>query len=170
MIEILRLDDNLREIGIRGDCVYGIYTTPTINDVYDLADKSFYVNTYMGMLNKLLSQNNLPTISIGIGVSIDEELVVKAGRKGVGINNAVWIGNAVTKASNLSSLGNKNYILPICFSELAYNNFIGKLVENNGEIARGWFTRRYNSDYSVYYDANIIDLTFNNWIMEGMKD
>lgn len=28
IIEILREDDNLREIGIRGDCVYAIYTTP----------------------------------------------------------------------------------------------------------------------------------------------
>ena len=28
IIEILREDDNLREIGIRGDCVYVIYTTP----------------------------------------------------------------------------------------------------------------------------------------------
>ena len=26
IIEILRVDDNLREIGIRGDCVYAIYT------------------------------------------------------------------------------------------------------------------------------------------------
>ena len=29
VIEILRKDDNLREIGIRGDCVYAIYTTPS---------------------------------------------------------------------------------------------------------------------------------------------
>lgn len=28
VIEILRKDDLLREIGIRGDCVYAIYTTP----------------------------------------------------------------------------------------------------------------------------------------------
>lgn len=28
VIEILRVDENLREIGIRGDCVYAIYTTP----------------------------------------------------------------------------------------------------------------------------------------------
>ena len=35
IIEILRNDDNLREIGIRGDCVYGIYTTPKRVDIYD---------------------------------------------------------------------------------------------------------------------------------------
>lgn len=58
IIEILRDDDNLREIGIRGDCVYAIYTTPSINDIYEIANKSFWVNTYMKMLNKLLIEKN----------------------------------------------------------------------------------------------------------------
>ena len=49
IIEILRKDDNLREIGIRGDCVYAVYTTPKKDDVYEIADKTFYVNTYMNM-------------------------------------------------------------------------------------------------------------------------
>lgn len=31
IIEILREDDRLREIGIRGDCVYAIFTTPKKN-------------------------------------------------------------------------------------------------------------------------------------------
>lgn len=41
IIEILRSDDNLREIGIRGDCVYGIYSTPQKNDILELADKTY---------------------------------------------------------------------------------------------------------------------------------
>ncbi len=76
------------------------------------------------MLNKLLENKGYTEISVGIGVSSSQELVVKAGRKGVGINNMVWIGNAVTKASNLSSLGNKNGLRSIVFSELSYVNFI----------------------------------------------
>ncbi|NQT57762.1 MAG: hypothetical protein HQ557_02145 [Bacteroidetes bacterium] len=35
----------------------------------------------------------------------DKELVIKAGRKDTGINNQVWIGDAVSKASTLSTLG-----------------------------------------------------------------
>ena len=50
IIEILRNDVNLREIGIRGDCVYGIYTTPQKSDVLELMDKTFYINTYMKTL------------------------------------------------------------------------------------------------------------------------
>lgn len=115
IIEILRKDDNLREIGIRGDCVYAVYTTPKKDDVYEIADKTFYVNTYLKMLNSILDNRSLPTITAGIGMSTAQELVVKAGRKDVGINSKVWIGTAVSRASNLSSLGNKNGFSPIVY-------------------------------------------------------
>ncbi|MBZ9691849.1 adenylate/guanylate cyclase domain-containing protein [Clostridium sp. M14] len=170
IIEILRDNDNLREIGIRGDCVYAIYTTPGKDDEYEIADMSFYINTYMKMLNKLLADKKFPTVSVGIGVATAQELVVKAGRKDVGINNKVWIGDAVTKASNLSSLGNKNGLKPIVFSSSSYNNFINQLVENNGDDAKGWFTEHTNTEYGTYYDADIIKSDFNDWINNGMKE
>ena len=52
VIEILRKDEKLREIGIRGDCVYAIYTTPSKDAIYELADKTFWINTYMKMLEQ----------------------------------------------------------------------------------------------------------------------
>ena len=170
VIEILRNDELLREIGIRGDCVYAIYTTPKKDDIYELADKTWYINTYMGMLNKLLKDKNYPTISVGIGMSSAQELVVKAGRKGVDINNKVWIGEAVTKASNLSSLGNKDGINPLVYSSCSYSNFIDKLVKGNGEEAKGWFTEKVSSDYGTYYHATIVKSNFYEWISNGMKD
>ena len=80
VIEILRKDDLLREIGIRGDCVYAIYTTPNQVDILEIINKSCYINTFMNMLNKLLAAKGFSTISVGIGISSDQELVVKAGR------------------------------------------------------------------------------------------
>lgn len=168
IIEILRKDENLREIGIRGDCVYAIYTTPDKADEYELADKTFYINTFMNMLNKLLAEKGYPTISVGIGMSTAKELVVKAGRKDVGINSKVWIGKAVTKASNLSSLGNKNGLSALIYSESSYNNFIDKLIEKNGEEAKSWFTKHTTIDYGIYYDASIVKSNFDKWIEEGM--
>jgi class 3 adenylate cyclase len=171
VIEILRDDDNLREIGIRGDCVYAIYTTPLKSTILEVADKSFFINTYMRMLNKLLAEKSFPTISVGIGVATEKELVVKAGRKDVGINSKVWIGDAVTKSSNLSSLGDKNFINPIVFSILSYDNFIDELVKKNKDKdAKSWFTQVYHTDYGTYYHANIIKTEFNTWIKDGMKD
>ncbi len=170
IIEILRGDDNLREIGIRGDCVYAIYTTPKKNDTYEAADKAFYINTYINMLNKILTDKGFSSIKVGIGVSTAQELVVKAGRKDVGINSKVWIGDAVTKASNFSSLGNKNGLKSIVFSSLSYSNFIDKLVEEVGEKAKGWFTKHDSDEYGTYYDANIIKSDFEQWIDDGMPD
>lgn len=170
VIEILRKDDNLREIGIRGDCVYAIYTTTYKNDIYEIADKTFYLNTYMKMLNKLLGDKKFPTISVGIGMATAQELVVKAGRKDVSINSKVWIGDAVTKASNFSSLGSKNGLSEIVFSSCSYDNFIDKLIERNGEKAKNWFTKHSSTEYGTYYDANIIKTEFNSWINSGMNE
>lgn len=171
IIEILRDDDNLREIGIRGDCVYAIYTTLQKVDIYELADKTFYINTYMKMLNELLKKRSLPQIEVGIGMSTAQELVVKAGRKDVGINNKVWIGKAVTKASNLSSIGNKNGNSPLVYSESSYNNFINLLVEKNKtKDPKSWFTYYLDSKNGGYYTADIIKIDFDTWISNGMKD
>lgn len=170
IIEILREDDNLREIGIRGDCVYAIYTTPNQSDTYEIAEKTFFINTFMEMLNILLEEKSYPTIKVGIGMSTAQELVVKAGRKNVSINSKVWIGDAVTKASNLSSLGNKDGVLPIVFSELSYTNFIKQLVENTpNDNPKSWFEKYNTNEYGIYYSANIIKTDFNNWIKNGMN-
>lgn len=170
IIEILR-DDCQREIGIRGDCVYAIYTTPNQDDVYEISNKAVYINTYMKMLNALLKTKGFPEIAVGIGMSTDKELVVKAGRKDVGINNLVWIGKAVTLASKLSSLGNKNGRKPIVFSSCSYSNIIDKYVTLKGESSKSWFKLEFNTEYGGnYYLADIIYSEFDNWIMGGMKD
>ena len=171
IIEILRTDDYIREIGIRGDCVYAIYTTPEEDDVYECIQKAFFVNTYMKMLNKLLEEKKYPTIKAGIGIGTAKELIVKAGRNGVGINNPVWIGEAVTGASNLYSIANKDAYAPIAFSELTYSKAIKKLRKNNSkEDVDGWFTKYTDCNLGTFYCANIIKTDFNNWIKEGMND
>lgn len=170
IIEILRDDDYLREIGIRGDCVYAIYTTPTKDDIFECIQKAFFVNTYLKMLNKLLDEKKYPTIKAGIGIGTAKELIVKAGRKGVGINNPVWIGEAVTGAANLSSIANKDGYGPIAFSNLTYCNTINKLRENNSEKdVDSWFEKYDDADLGIFYCANIIKSNFDEWISEGMK-
>jgi class 3 adenylate cyclase len=170
VIEILRKDDNLREMGIRGDCVYAIYTTPNKEDTLEIMDKSFYINTFMKMLNKLLVEKGFSTISVGIGVSTAQELVVKAGRKDVGINNSVWIGDAVTKASNLSSFGSKSGYKSIVLSSLTYSNIIDLFVKKNGTESKSWFNSKYDSEIGTFYDSNIIKSDFDSWIDSGMKE
>lgn len=101
---------------VLGDCVFAVYSTASKEEIYDVYQRAVYINTYLKMLNKLLDERNLPNIKAGIGLAADKNLAVKAGRKSSGINDFVWIGKAVTTASNLADLGNKEGICPIVMS------------------------------------------------------
>ena len=170
IIEILRDDDNLREIGIRGDCVYAVYTNPKQADVFETANKCFYVNTFMKMLNQLFREHDLPEIKVGIGMSTAQELVVKAGRKGVGINSKIWIGKAVSRSCHYADYGNKDGNPSIVMGTCSYNNMIDKLEKNNpGKKPKEWFTYHKDEGEGAYYTADIIKTDFDNWIKGGMK-
>lgn len=167
LIEILRDDDDfMLEIGIRGDCVYAIYNTPTQRDVYKCADKTFYANTFINMFNKILINRRINPIRAGIGMSTGKDLVIKTGRKGVRINEKVWVGKAVTEASNLSSLGDKGEYSRLMYSSLSYDNFIDKLQEVSKDNVRLWFhsIRDSMSDMGTIYNSDILKKDFNKWI------
>lgn len=164
LIEILRNNDNLREVGIRGDCVYAIYTTPTQKDDDDLFTLACYCNTYLIMLNELLAEYNLPSIKAGIGLATSKLLVIKAGRKHVGINDKIWIGNAVVDASNFSSIANRKGYRSIVMSVPFYKNIIKYEKDIKENLVKA------ESDYGDCYMGNIIITDFKNWIKNGMKN
>jgi len=167
IIEIFRNDPHWKDIGIRGDCVYAIYSTPSKEAIYEMVDKAACVNSYIRALNQLLTKRNYPSLQVGIGVSSAQELVVKAGRKSSGIMDFVWIGKAVTTASNLSSLGNRKGVKPIVFSQLCYDNFIEQLSKKYPS-ASSWFSKGSISLFESYYSADLVDQDINKWIDDGM--
>lgn len=172
IIEILRQDtdkEDLKEIGIRGDCVYGIYSTPFKETIFDVGNRAVYINTYLKMLNRLLVGRGLPSIKAGIGLAASETLAVKAGRKHSGINNLVWIGNAVATAAKLSDLGNKNGIDPIVMSSIFYSNYMD-IKRTEQPEAESWWVQKTDESYGEFWHANVIKTTFNNWIEDGMQD
>lgn len=167
IIEILKQDtsdDTLKEIGIRGDCVYSIYSTPNKDDVYNIYCRACVINTYMEMLNKLLDKRKLPQIRAGIGISTGKTLAVKAGRKSSGINNLVWIGKTVAEASKLADKGNTVGFGPIVVSNSHYINIIDKQKEGNSESPTWW------TNHNGFYSANIFISGFKQWIVDGMRD
>ncbi|STO53310.1 adenylate/guanylate cyclase domain-containing protein [Exiguobacterium aurantiacum] len=170
IIEILKKDtdkEDLKEIGIRGDCVYAVYSTPLQSDIHDIANRAFHINTYIKMLNKLLFDRKLPSIKAGIGLATSKTLAVKAGRKHSGINNLVWIGKSVATAAKLSDLGNKDGINPIVMSSTFYSNYIKKQNEEDPTIEK-WWIKVSDSTCGTFWHANIVKTKFNSWIEEGM--
>lgn len=167
IIEILRDDDGfMEEIGIRGDCVYAIYDTPNQSDIFKCANKTFYINTLIKMLNKMLRQKDIQEIRAGVGMATDQELIIKAGRMRSGINSKVWIGKAVTKASKLSSLGDKDGYPRLFYSKTSYDNFIDELVKNNPNTnPKSWFkTKLFGKPIGRAYYDDIVKADFSSWI------
>ena len=120
------------------------------------------------MINKMLNQRGMQTIKAGIGMATDKELVIKTGRKGVAINSKVWIGKAVTLASKLSGLGDKNSLPRLAYSHSSFVNFIDLLQSrNSNKNTKTWFKEYYSTELQIkYHQANIIKTDFSNWIDE----
>lgn len=170
VIEILRKDDNLRDIGIRGDCVFAIYTSPSYSDDYEILDKAVFINTFSKMINRLLQNKNMKTIKFGIGISTGNELVVKAGREGTGINDLVWIGEAVTYASHFSGYANRDGLDPIIVSNGFYENIKHAIEKENPSGTKlEWFSDFRKHNY-VGKQCNIIKTSMSEWVEKGMPD
>lgn len=168
LIEILRGEDNLREIGIRGDCVYAVYTTPYQGDILDLFTLAAWCNLYLNMINTILQARGLDEIRAGIGLAVGHDHIIKAGRKGVDINAHVWMGKAVSTASKLSGYGQKKSHRRIWMSSLFYENIIDLVVKQSGEQAREWFSRSSGEPYGCY-QCNVIMPELEEWISNGME-
>ncbi len=164
VIEVLQSND-ADEIGIRGDCVYGIYSTPNAKEIVEVFNKATYINSLMKLLNRQYRKKNYPFLKVGIGLAASKDFVIKVGRKGTGIYDRVWIGNAVTEASNLSSYGNKSVFGPIVMS----NKFHHKITKNrNYGCKEEWF-QQASIDGKTFYHCNVADGRFDNWIEKNVR-
>ena len=167
IIEILRGDGNIREIGIRGDCVYAIYTTQYKADIAAVFNLAAWCNTYLNMLNVILKRRGCDPIKAGIGLGAGHDHIIKAGRKGVDINAHVWMGKAVSTASKLSGYGEKDGRRRILMSSLFYSNIIDIEVERNAD-AREWFVCSAREPYDCY-ECSVVVSKMDNWINAGMS-
>ena len=168
IITIMNSSDNSRQIGVRGDCVYGVFSTPYQSDMMELLNLSSYIHCLVKMLNKLLSKKGYPNISVGIGVGAGEDLIIKAGKKGTGINDRIWIGKAVIDACVLADKAGRNGNGVIGISSTVYNNFIKDLLKESPD-AKDWFKSKYEFDInSTVYYCNVINTNFDKWINEEL--
>ena len=123
----------------------------------------------MAMLNKLLTKNGYNTIRAGIGLGCGFDLIVKAGQNGSGINDKIWIGNAVVDAANLSGVANRNGISPIAMSNLFYTNTIDILSAENSNY-ESWINAHKANYYGNidFYHCDIVETEFNKWVEEEL--
>ncbi len=176
IIDILKGCDKIRQIGLRGDCVFAIYSAEYKSDLVDIFRLAYQINTFLKMFNKLLNNNQFPAVYAGIGLGVSEDLVIKAGKKGAGYNDLIFIGNAVVDASNLSSLANRLSIGSIAMNTTFYDNVIEELTKENVDY-KIWIKPKYTSSYGnfgysgaiEYYHCDIVQKSFDAWIDNGMR-
>jgi class 3 adenylate cyclase len=176
IVEILKDSDKVRQIGLRGDSVYAIYSAEYKSDLVDIFRLAYKINTFLKMFNEILRNYNFPTITAGIGLGASEDLVIKAGKKMTDFNDLIFIGNAVVDASNLSSTANRQSIGSIAMNTTFYDNIIEDLKKENPKYLT-WIQPKYSSSYYSYnqngsieyYHCNIIQKDFDTWIDDGMK-
>ena len=54
IITIFQDFDKYRQIGIRGDCVYAVYSVPNRSDIVEMFRIAYKLNTFMNMFNAII--------------------------------------------------------------------------------------------------------------------
>lgn len=162
-------NDKAIDIGIRGDCVYAVFSTPLKSDLKEMFDIACTVNTFLNMLNKQLSNQSFPTIKAGIGMACSEDLIVVAGAKRK-TKDYIWVGECLVEANKLSKIANRGSHLPMALTSILHSNIIDELVKENNESATWFHQKRESAFDDLYYECNVTYTGIINWINNNFKD
>lgn len=166
IVSIMRDNNHIFEVGIREDRVYGIFKAEYKQNILSIFKTAYCINTFQKMFNVLLKEKEYPFIYVGIGIGAGHDLIVPVSDK---INDKIWIGDAMINASKLSKIANRDGIQPICMDSTTYENIIGLLEKENPNYSY-WIEKASSFNYDgPFYQCNIVQTNFNEWIKEGMK-
>ena len=157
---IMQSYDTCKEVNIVGDCVNGIFTCHSKDDVLYPFSAAYTINGIIQVLNKKLEAKGYNTIKIGIGIAKGDALMVQAGYKGSGLNDVIWMGNVVNSACHLCGSANKNGNSIINISAEVYDELEGKLGYNNVPYQE-MLSRPFGENY---YTGNVIAHYIEEWL------
>jgi len=158
-VAALNGDSRCRQVFIQGDCVSAVFSTPTnaaINEIFHLVAK---LNSVIALLNFRLAKKGLTEIRCGIGIDTGRALMLKAGFSGSGINDVIWMGDVLNRASGLCHQGAKKGALPIQVSR-AVAEALDK--DNQKFLTQGSGTL-HNSDQ---FECNVVDVQMKRYLEE----
>lgn len=154
LIAVLKSTPKCREVSIHGDAVWGVYSTPYKPDIDIVFGIAAMAQSLINTLNHKLKKRGITQIKTGIGIDYGRALMVKAGYKGSGINDVIWMGEVVNLACHLAGYGNKLYSdEPMMVSDTIWQN----LREENRALLKWNYNRQC-------YHGNVINVTMNEWI------
>ncbi|MBE6075094.1 MAG: adenylate/guanylate cyclase domain-containing protein [Selenomonas ruminantium] len=121
-------------ITIQGDCVGSVF------DVTQEKDMDFLLNIALSidsMQRELADKYRKQSINFGagIGMAYGRALMIKAGLKGTGINDILWIGDVVNQACHFCNAAGRNGHGSIIISDRVYNKLNAENQENFSRIS-----------------------------------
>lgn len=154
MTAILNSYSQCEEININGDCVWGVFSTPSKTDIDEVFFAAAKMNSLIKILNYKLSRKGYQTITVGIGIDYGRALMVKAGYSGSGLNDVIWMGDVVNNACHLSNSAGRNNHRTLLVSEAIFIN----LNDSNKKLLYQDYV-----DYQKCYSGNIINNLMEEW-------
>lgn len=157
IVAVLKGNTTVSEIYIEGDGVWAVFNTTTKTDVNSVFNTAAQVASLIDVLNVKLTKKGYSTIEVGIGLDDGESLYIKAGYKGSGINEVVWIGRVVGACAALCGYGNKLWSdREIMVSEIVYGN----LTDTNKKLLE-WSQAR------GCYHGFVVNVAMDQWVKEN---
>jgi class 3 adenylate cyclase len=153
VVAVLKSNSCINEIYIEGDGVWAVFNTTKKDEVQSVVVTASLINSLVNVLNVKFKKRGYSAIKAGIGVEDGTSLYIKAGYKGSGINEVVWIGRAVGQAAKLCNEGSRGSAHPIMISEIVYSNC--------GDRIKGFFDW---DDKLECYTGNVINSSMEEWV------
>lgn len=153
VISVIRGHTCISEINVEGDGIWAVFNTKLNNNVNEVFLTACRLVSLIDILNVKLLKKGYSEINIGIGIDKGESLCIKAGYKGSGINEVVWLGKVVGQTALLCSKANKNGNSKIMLSDRIYHC----LTDRN----KGFLSKNYIHNC---YHGNVIINEMNNWV------
>jgi class 3 adenylate cyclase len=155
IVAIINGATQCKEINIVGDCVSAIFETPNKSDIDDIFSIAAMINSLVRILNYKLKKKGYSEIKAGTGISYGKVLMIKAGYNGSGINDVVYMGDAVNRASKMCSKASKETSSPLVVTPVFYNNL--------NETNKGFLSS--NTTWSIeYYHGEVINIIMDEWL------
>lgn len=159
-VAVINGNSTCAEVTVQGDSVAGVFDTPYQSDINSVFSTAAKLASLVDVLNCKFRAVDIEEITVGIGISYGRALMIKAGYKGSGINEVVWMGDVVNEACKLCGWGNKTlYDGEVMVSYLFYKN----LNEDNQALLSKHSQR-------PCYHGNVVNTLMNDWYEEHCSE
>ena len=153
-VAVINSNLNCKEINIHGDCVWGVFETPSKAETENVIMTGAKLFSLIKILNYKLDKKNYTTIEVGIGIDYGRALMVKAGYSGSGINDVIWMGDVVNQSCHLANFAGRNNRKPVVITSSVYDRL--------SQDTQKFFSPFYNC-LEKHYEASISWKEMDDW-------